>query len=50
MTKEERIAHLEREIFGLKCGDDYLFTNKNGNLPRYKAMQKELKELQDAVV
>jgi hypothetical protein len=40
-----RHAKLADEIMGLEYGDDHLFTNLNGNLPRYRAMQDEKSEI-----
>lgn len=42
---DERIEDLRHSMYCLECGDDFLFSNRNGNLPRYRAMQEELSEL-----
>ena len=34
-----KIAQLDEDILCLECSDDYLMTNRNGNLPRYEAMK-----------
>lgn len=43
---KERIARLEELRYGLECGDDFLFSNRNGNLPLYKQWGEEIKMLQ----
>lgn len=36
---ETELEQLRIDMWELECGDDRLFTNANGNLPRYRAMQ-----------
>jgi len=42
---KQRYEELEREIYILECSDNYLFSNINGNLPRYREMQAERSEI-----
>jgi len=39
---KNRIQQIENDILTLENGDERLFTNGNGNLPRYRALQAEL--------
>jgi hypothetical protein len=48
MTDEqltERVEKLGQDMYMLECGDDFLFTNRNGNLPKYRMMQTEQREI-----
>jgi len=38
-----KLQDLSDNILSLECGDDMLFSNKNGNLERYKALCAEKK-------
>ncbi len=44
---KERIERLKRLQYELECRDDRLFTNLNGNLPRYKQWGEEINLLQN---
>lgn len=35
---------LKTEIYCLECSDDRLFTNGNGNLPRYEELTRQLRQ------
>lgn len=39
-----KAQQLRDQMFGLECGDDFLFTNANGNLPTYRAWERELRD------
>lgn len=40
-----KIKSLEDDMRALEMSDDCLFTNRNGNLPRYNAMGDEISRL-----
>lgn len=46
---EQRIKDLDERIYALECSDDSLFTNANGNLPRWQEMQNELRYLRSFI-
>ena len=43
----ERIERLEELRYGLECSDDFLFSNRNGNLPMYNQWGEELRQLRN---
>lgn len=42
MNVKDRIKKLENQCYSMEMSDDRLFTNGNGNLPRYNALQEEI--------
>ena len=40
---------LEQDIYALECSDDRLFSNANGNFPRYKAMSIRLAAIEKSL-
>lgn len=50
-TKEEtlrkELERVNRNIYGLECGDDFLFTNVNGNLSLYESLLTQRKILSE---
>lgn len=45
MTIDERIEELTERIYSLECSDDGLFSNANGNLPRWQELVAERNRL-----
>lgn len=43
--KEQRIEWIKSEMKRYEYGDNFLFTNRNGNLPKYEALRDELRSL-----
>ena len=39
----KRAGELRTYMYSLECGDNYLFSNRNGNLDMYQAWGRELK-------
>lgn len=42
---DNQIEELTERIYGLECSDDMLFSNANGNLPRWQELVAERNRL-----
>lgn len=44
---KKKLDEVRRKIYSLECGDDYLFSNRNGNLSLYDSLKETERNLQE---